>query len=225
MKLLIVEDNHWLAESIQSFLSKEFLVDTASTGEEGLQKASSIQYAVIILDLNLPDINGYDVCQKLRKQQITTPILILTGAKAPEDCVRLLDGGADDYLTKPFNRAELRARIFALTRRRALIPNANLLTVKDLTIDVARRHVNRSGKDIALRRKEFDILEYLVANRGRVVTRQMIIDHAWSGDQQGWNNTVDVHIKHLRDKVDRPFKPALIKTAYGIGYMVDDAAI
>lgn len=225
MKLLVVEDNHWLAESIQSYLSKDFLVDIAETGEDALRKASSIQYAVIILDLNLPDMNGHDVCLQLRKKRITTPVLVLTGNKLPEDCVRLLDAGADDYLTKPFNRAELRARITALTRRRPLVQNAHLLKVNDLTIDVQRRHVNRSGTDITLRRKEFDILEYLVANRGRVVTRQMIIDHAWSGDQQGWNNTVDVHIKHLRDKVDRPFKPALIKTAYGIGYMVDDAAI
>ncbi|HEX6461913.1 MAG TPA: response regulator transcription factor [Candidatus Saccharimonadales bacterium] len=223
MKVLIIEDNQWLARSIKDYLKTSFTVDIALTSEEGLEKALNVQYAVIILDLNLPDADGYETCRILRDRHVSSPILVLTGFKEPTRCVKLLDGGADDYMTKPFNSAELRARISALTRRR-YEHESGILRFRDLIIDVARRHVERAGTVIELRRKEFDILEYLIMNRGRVVTREMILNHAWDGDKNSWNNTVDVHIKHLRDKVDRPFAPPLIKTAYGIGYKVDDIA-
>ncbi len=224
MKVLIIEDNQWLASSIKDYLKTSFTVDIALTSEEGIEKALNVQYAVIILDLNLPDADGYDTCQILRTRSINTPILVLTGTKESKSCIKLLDGGADDYMTKPFNSGELRARISALTRRRPE-HESGILRFRDLIIDVARRHVERAGTAIELRRKEFDILEYLIMNRGRVVTREMILNHAWDGDRNSWNNTVDVHIKHLRDKVDRPFALPLIKTAYGIGYKVDDIEV
>ena len=222
MKLLIIEDNPWLAESLERSLQSHYTIDTSATGSEGLDRASVVDYSAIILDLGLPDMNGLEVCAALRKRQINTPILILTAEKDPERCVALLDAGADDYVTKPCNRDELKARLKALTRR-GFLKQSPQLRIRDLIIDLHRRQVERSGKKIALRRKEFDILEYLVANSGRVVTRQMIMNHAWNGEHDQWNNTVDVHIKHLRDKIDRPFDVPLIKTAYGIGYMVDDA--
>ena len=153
---------------------------------------------------------------------VDTPILILTGAADVTSRVTLLNGGADDYVTKPFSVAELKARLGALLRRPPTTMGTSTFTVQGLVIDPHRRRVERDGQAIPLRRKEFDILEYLVRNRGRPVTRSMILDHAWDGSKDTWNNTVDVHIKHLRDKIDRPFGTALIKTAYGIGYMIDD---
>lgn len=223
MKILLIEDNLRLAERIKYYLGKEFIVDVANTGEEGKAKALSTLYAAILLDLNLPDMHGHDVCRELRKAQITTPILVVSGIKESDSRVSLLDSGADDYLVKPFDPRELIARIHALFRRHRQGYNNHILTVKDLTIDVNRRRVQRGGKAITLRRKEFDILEYLVSNRGRAVTRDMILNHAWDGAKESWHNTIDVHIKYLRDKVDKPFDSPLIKTAYGVGYMVDDS--
>ncbi len=223
MKLLVVEDNRALAASLKRQLGKQFVMDIAPTGEEGLRLGMSGGYDVIILDLELPDKNGFEVCKKLRANSVKTPILILTANKQLNSRVDLLDSGADDYVTKPFHVVEIRARLHALLRRAANDYKTELLEVNDLVIDVRRRHVKRAGQDITLRRKEFDILEYLARNRGRAVTRSMILDYAWEAGSEGWNNTVDVHIKHLRDKIDKPFKSSFIKTAYGIGYMLDDA--
>lgn len=223
MKILIIEDNKLLAESIKRQLDAQYIVDIVSSGEEGIERARDIAYSVILLDLNLPGIDGYEVCYELRHARVNTPILVLSGVGDTESRVRLLTCGADDYVTKPFDGNELRARIAALTRRGNHDIQENTISVGDLVIDITRRRVVRSGVPITLRRKEFDILEYLAQNRGRAVTRTMIFNHVWETGQDGWNNTVDVHIKHLRDKVDRPFKTTLIKTAYGIGYMVDDA--
>lgn len=222
MKVLLIEDNRTLAEGLKKQLGRSFIVDAVRTGEEGLQRALSGGQDVVILDLSLPDKNGYDICRAIRLANVNTPIIILTGASDVTSRVTLLNAGADDYLTKPFSVAELRARLGALLRRPAVTNSADTYRVQDLVIDPSRRRVERAGSTITLRRKEFDILEYLVRNRGRPVTRSMILDHAWDGTKDTWNNTVDVHIKHLRDKIDRPFETPLIKTAYGIGYMIDD---
>ena len=224
MKILIIEDNKLLAEGLKKQLKAHFVVDMVHRGEDGIDRARAADYGVILLDLGLPDMNGYDVCYELRSAHVTTPILILSGIRDTISQVRLLDCGADDYVTKPFNTDELRARILALSRRGHHLQQDEVIKIGDLTLDIGRRRVTRSGETITLRRKEFDILEYLVRNRGRTVTRSMIFDHVWEAHKEGWNNTVDVHIKRLRDKVDRPFAHQLIKTAYGIGYMVDDAA-
>lgn len=222
MKILLIEDNKSLAESLKKHLGKTFVIDIANTGEEGLRQALIGGQDIIILDLSLPDKNGYDICQAIRAAQLSTPIIILTGASDLATRVTLLNAGADDFLTKPFSVAELKARLGALLRRPPTLYTADVIAIQDLTVDASRRRVERAGKPIALRRKEFDILEYLLRNRGRPVTRAMILDHAWDGSKDTWNNTVDVHIKHLRDKIDRPFKTPLIKTAYGIGYLIED---
>jgi DNA-binding response OmpR family regulator len=222
MKILLIEDNRSLADGLKKQLGKSFIIDAVRTGEEGLQRALAGGQDIIILDLSLPDMNGYDICRNIRGAHVDTPIIVLTGAADVTSRVTLLNAGADDYLTKPFSVAELKARLGALLRRPPTASLSDVFRVQDLVIDPHRRRVERDGTPITLRRKEFDILEYLVRNRGRPVTRSMILDHAWDGSKDTWNNTVDVHIKHLRDKIDRPFGTPLIKTAYGIGYMIDD---
>ena len=222
MKLLVVEDNERLLDRIQRQLGKFYLIDTAINGQEALLKSQEAEYSVIILDLGLPDIPGLEVCKQLRALHVDTPILVLTGMDTIESRIELLECGADDYVTKPFDSGELRARIAALARRQPLRDANKQLIHNDLVIDSERRTVTRVGISIPLRRKEFDILEYLVNNSGRVMTREMIMNQAWnSSGKSGWNSTVDVHIKNLRDKIDRPFTTPLIKTAHGLGYRVD----
>ncbi len=222
MKILIVEDNQLLAASLKNLLKVSFIVDIASDGTHCLELATSTQYGAIILDLGLPDMCGQTVCQRLREQGVETPILVATAEKNPATCVRLLDSGADDYVTKPYDMNVLQARLRALMRRNQPAPAPDLISIGDLTINTSNRQVSRAGKTITLRKKEFDILDYLVQNRGRAVTRSMILNHVWEAGKESWNNTVDVHIKYLRDKVDKPFDSQLIKTAYGVGYLVDD---
>jgi DNA-binding response OmpR family regulator len=221
MKLLIVEDNARLAERIDQRLKKTYNIDVAGTGQDAVKQAGRIEYGVIVLDIGLPDISGYEVCKTLRENNIQTPILILTGEDNMETRVKLLESGADDYVTKPFDIDELKARIGALGRRRSRQPLNPIIKYGDLVIDTNQRKVHRNGTLLALRRKEFDILEYLVSNSGRVLTREMIMNHAWDANKVSWTSTVDVHIKHLRDKVDKPFATQIIKTAYGLGYRVD----
>lgn len=224
MRLLVIDDNAALGWRLQSYLHKQFAVDVARTGEEGLHMTNTTHYGVIILDLGLPDMNGQEVCQKLRLEGGVTPIIILSAEIATNSKVQLLDSGADDYLTKPFEPSELLARIKALIRRHeAAQDQAPVLQVQDLVVDTNRRIVTRGGVPVPLRRKEFEILEYLVRNRGTIVTQDMIIDHVWHElDRTAWANTVRVHIKHLRDKIDRPFDAQLIRTAHGIGYIIGE---
>jgi len=222
MKLLLIEDNPRLAERISYHLRKSYVMDTVNTGKDALDKVQSVEYGVILLDLGLPDMSGLEVCEKMRDMNVNNPILVLTGNGDMADRVKLLDAGADDYVTKPFNTDELRARIAAVGRRQVRSHIRSLITYRDLIMDVAQHKVSRAGVDISLRRKEFDILEYLITNSGRIMTRDMIMDHVWSSHSNSWTSTVDVHIKHLRDKIDRPFESAYIKTAYGLGYRVDE---
>ena len=222
MKLLLVEDNSRLAERISYHLRKSYTVDIVSSGEEALEKVVEIEYGVILLDLSLPGMSGLEVCKEMRKLKVNNPILVLTGNAKIADRVSLLNAGADDYVTKPFNTEELRARIAAVGRRQTRNHIRSIITYRNLTIDIDRHTVSRSGTEIKLRRKEFDILEYLVINKGRIMTRSMIMDHVWNSATHSWTSTVDVHIKHLRDKVDRPFEDPYIKTAYGLGYRVDE---
>ncbi|MEO5627712.1 MAG: response regulator transcription factor [Candidatus Saccharimonadales bacterium] len=222
-KVLVVEDNKSLAKSLKDWLSKHYEVMLVGSGGPAIIEATQNQYGVIVLDLGLPDMTGQDVCQTIRDRGIKTPILILTATDKVSSRVSLLDSGADDYLLKPFYVGELQARLRALLRRDGAAVAAHSLKVGDLTLDISRRQVKRGGQIIELRRKEFDILEYLMRNHGTVVTRTMIINNSWEAGADRWNNTVDVHIKYIRDKIDRPFKHKLLKTAYGVGYMIDDA--
>jgi len=222
MKILYIDDNRILIDRVKSVLDPLYTVDFTCTGYEGIASAHLVNYGLILLDLGLPDMNGYDVCKELRATGVKTPVLVLTVQKDAETSVRLLNCGADDFLTKPFNSDVLKARIAALLRRSQDLHEEDVITICDMTINMTRREVSRGGISIPLRRKEFDILAYLTANHGRVLTRNMIMSHVWEAGTEGWNNTVDVHIKYLRDKVDRPFGKPLIKTAYGVGYMIND---
>jgi DNA-binding response OmpR family regulator len=222
MKLLLVEDNKRLAERISYHLRKSYTVDVVESGEDALEKVQSVAYGVILLDLGLPGMSGLEVCKNMRRLKVDNPILVLTGNSEMTDRISLLNAGADDYVTKPFNTDELRARIAAVGRRQTRSHIRSIIEYRDLRIDVDQHKVSRLGIDIVLRRKEFDILEYLIINRGRIMTRSMIMDHVWSSHTNSWTSTVDVHIKHLRDKVDRPFEHAYIKTAYGLGYKIDE---
>lgn len=221
MKLLYIDDNQQLVDSVKNLLDHKYIIDSARTGYDGIEKARLINYSLILLDLGLPDIDGLEVCRKLREADIAAPILVLTVQKDPATCVQLLNSGADDYITKPFNGDALKARVAAILRRSPEMCDEKIVSAGDLTLNVTRRQVWRSGVNIPLRRKEFDILEYLITNQGRALTRAMILNHVWEYGAEAWNNTVDVHIKYLRDKIDRPFATPLIKTAYGIGYKLE----
>lgn len=223
MKLLLVEDNQRLAERISYYLRKSYIVDVVDSGEDALEKVKSIEYGVILLDLGLPGMSGLEVCKNMRRLKVNNPILVLTGNAEMTDRISLLDAGADDYVTKPFNTDELRARIAAVGRRQTRSHIRSMIEYRDLKMDVDRHKVSRLGVNIELRRKEFDILEYLIINKGRIMTRDMIMDHVWSSHTNSWTSTVDVHIKHLRDKIDKPFEDAYIKTAYGLGYRIEEA--
>jgi DNA-binding response OmpR family regulator len=223
MKVLYIEDNRLHIASIKKLLGSTYLVDFACTGQEGIESARQIQHSLILLGLSLPDMPGHAVCQELRRANVIAPLLVLSSRKDPETSVKLLNYGADDYMTRPFEDDVLRARVAALLRRGQNLTDEKIIDVHDLTMNITRRQVWRSGALISLRRKEFDILEYMVVNHGRALTRSIILDNVWESGTEGWNNTIDVHIKHLRDKIDRPFGKALIKTAYGIGYILDDS--
>jgi len=223
MRLLIVDDNALLTERLKTHLEERFNIDTAHTGAAGEKLATTRPYDIIVLDLGLPDISGEQVCVNLRQAGIMIPILILTAESDIDSKVRLFTCGADDYLTKPFEFAELDARISALLRRRQLDSPLSLLEVGDLIINPSRRSVTRNGVPIHLRRKEYEILEYLVRNLGKPVTPDMILRDVWNkNDTDERKPTVRVHIKYLRDKVDRPFTTPLIKTAHGVGYTIED---
>lgn len=221
MKVLVIEDNPRLADRIKNLLQKYYLIELAESGDQAISNLTSQTTDIVLLDLGLPDMNGLEVCQKIRELNISTPILILTGVDDTSTKVQLLNAGADDYMTKPFDANELKARINALERRRDRSPFEENLQAQDLTLNPASRIVTRNGIPVKLRRKEFDILEYLLKNKGRVLTRQMIINHAWISTSTAWTGSVDVHIKQLRDKIDRPFHVPIIKTTYGVGYSID----
>lgn len=221
MRILLIEDDETIVETIKNRLRKTYAIDTATTGERGKHLAEVCDYDLILLDLNLPDAHGSDICQALRNNRVRTPIMILTGQHDIADKVDTLDSGADDYLTKPFSFAELNARIRALLRRNPEPTDMSLLTAADLSLDPVRRIVIRGDKVIRLRRKEFNILEYLLRNKGKVVKRQMILDHVWDDETNAASNIVDVHVKYLRDFIDKPFSRPLIRTIHGVGYKIE----
>jgi DNA-binding response OmpR family regulator len=221
MRLLIVEDEIETAKTVQESLTPLYIVDVAYTGRAGLMQAQINDYDLLILDNILPDLNGIDICRELRTNNISTPILMLTGKQEVTEKVKAFDSGADDYLTKPFSIVELQARIRALLRRNTAHLTTDRLMVADLEVEIATRRVSRQGKVIFLRRKEYALLEYLLRNRGRVVTRAMILEHVWDDGGSVLTNTVDVHIKYLRDKIDRGFPAQLIKTVSGVGYKIE----
>lgn len=221
MKILVIEDNPRLAERLKRQLSRWYLVEAADSGDMALRLIATNSFDIVLLDLGLPDTPGIEVCKHMRKLSNDLPILVVTGIDTIESRVNLLENGADDYITKPFDIAELHARINALARRRTRNEQTPTIVVGDIVIDPGKRTVFRAGMEIILRRKEFDILEYLASHPGRVMSRENIINHAWTTTSNSWTGSVDVHIKQLRDKIDKPFSYPLIKTSYGLGYMLD----
>jgi DNA-binding response OmpR family regulator len=222
MRILIVEDEHKIANSIKKGLEQEtYAVDIAYDGEEGFDLASTEEFDLIILDLMLPKMDGITICKKLREENINTPILILTAKGQVEDKVNGLNCGADDYLTKPFSFLELLARIKALVRRPQQVIET-VLKVDDLTLDTINYEVKRLGKMIRLSKKEFALLEYLMRFKGKILTKDQIINHVWEYDSDVLPNTIEVYIGYLRNKIDKPFKKEkpLIQTLRGFGYKI-----
>jgi DNA-binding response OmpR family regulator len=220
MRILVVEDEKKVAGFIKKGLEEEgYAIDVALDGSEGLSMALEGVYDLIILDINLPKLDGLRVLQGFRQNQGKTPVLLLTVRAAIEDKVLGLDTGADDYLTKPFAFQELLARIRALRRRRVEAAPP-LIQVADLTLDPARRVVSRGTEKMDLSTKEFALLDYFMRNPGRVLTRTMIAEHVWDYDFDPMSNIIDVYVNYLRKKIDLDREPKLLQTVRGVGYVM-----
>jgi DNA-binding response OmpR family regulator len=219
LRILVIEDEPKVARTLVKGLEADhFAVDLANDGEEGLQLATEIDYDAIILDWNLPKLDGLTVLKKLRKSGSNMRILLLSARKDVSDRVMGLQAGADDYLTKPFSFEELLARVHSLLRRPQEL--LDKLSVEDLELDRMRHMVTRAGKQINLTQREYAVLEYLMRNAGRTVTRTMVVEHVWNLGFEGLTNIVDVYINYLRQKIDHGFEKPLIHTARGVGYML-----
>jgi heavy metal response regulator len=221
MRLLLVEDEQKVARFVRQGLTEEgYAVDVAADGETGLAMALDRVHDLIILDIQLPKMDGLCVLQKLRQAKVPTPVLLLTVRATIEDKVLGLDAGADDYLTKPFAFQELVARVRALLRRRAEA-TPPVLRVADLTLDPARRTVARGGERIDLTPREFALLDYFMRNSGRVLTRTMIAEHVWDYSFDSTTNVIDVYVNYLRKKIDTDWEPKLLHTIRGVGYVLE----
>jgi two-component system OmpR family response regulator len=221
MRALIVEDDLTIAEFVARGLRESgFAVDHAADGQTGLDLATTAQYDVAVIDVMLPKLDGLSLIQAMRRRQVTTPVLILSAKPTVDDRVKGLETGGDDYLTKPFAFPELLARVQALIRRATGAPASTHLSVGDLTLDLMSRRATRAGRDIDLRPREFALLEYLIRNAGRVVSKTMILSHVWDYSFDPRTNVVDVLVFRLREKIDKGFETKLIHTVRGIGYVL-----
>ncbi len=219
MRVLVIEDEVKMAALLRRGLREEgYAVDVAPNGEEGLWLGAENPYDVILLDVMLPDVDGFEVCRRLRETGQWAPILMLTARDAVTDRVTGLDSGADDYLPKPFSFAELLARVRSLLRRGAAGGTSAVLRVGDLSLDPATRRVSRGDARVELTTKEFALLEFLMRHPDEVLTRTRIIEHVWDFAYEGDSNVVDVYVRYLREKIDRPFRRGSIETVRGSGY-------
>lgn len=220
MRFLVVEDEQRIADFLKRGLeSAGYAIDTAQDGKSAIDMIHATDYDLIILDMMLPDMDGLRVLERVRNRKASPPVLILSARGSVDDRVKGLELGADDYLVKPFAFVELLARVRVLLRRGA--PTPERLQIGDLVLDCIRRRVTRGGEAIELAPKEFSILEYLMRNRGRPLSRTMIVEHVWDMDYDGLTNIVDVYIRHLRSKIDDKWPVKLLHTVRGIGYMLD----
>ncbi len=221
--VLVVEDDPDLLAVLPRILTGAgYVVRTASDGEDGLSKVLDDAPALAILDVGLPKLSGYELARELRSRGYQFPVLMLTARVTVDDKVSGLDAGADDYLAKPFEYAELLARVKALLRRSTITAGSSTMRVRDLAVDPVARRVERAGKVIELTQKEYALLEYLVRNAGRIVSRQMISEHVWKHDVDPLTNVVDVYINYLRKKLDEDKHNPLIQTVRGRGYLIKD---
>jgi two-component system copper resistance phosphate regulon response regulator CusR len=223
MRIFVVEDDERLASVIARGLRKHsYAVDVASDGETAIFQAETNEYDLLVLDVMIPRHDGFDVCRSLRENGFAAPILFLTARDSVADRVRGLELGGDDYLVKPFDFDELVARVRALMRRRHVLRSA-VLAVADLTLDTATRTASRAGRAIDLTAKEYSVLEYLMENPGRVVSRTELAEHAWDHSYDPFSNVIDVYIRRLRRKLDAGEPVPLIRTRRGAGYVLTDA--
>jgi DNA-binding response OmpR family regulator len=222
MRVLVIEDDRKVASFIQTGLEQEgYAVDALNDGAEAGDQAHAIDYDAVVLDLMLPGRSGFQVLRDIRAKKAFLPVLILTAKDALDERIAGLDAGADDYMTKPFALAELSARLRALLRRGA--PRESVLRMADLEMDTVRRKVRRAGKAIDLKPKEYALLEILMRNTDRPLTKALIIEHVWDIHFDSVSNVVEVHINSLRKKIDKGFNVPLIHTVRGIGYLLTDA--
>ncbi len=223
MKILLIEDDSDTASFIIKGLKQEgFSTECAYDGEEGWYFLNNEIYDVVIIDIMLPKLNGFELISKVRKHGLKIPIIILSAKDSVSDRVKGLEIGADDYLTKPFAFSELVARIHALIRRSNQLEEPNFLQVGDLKLDILKKKVYRQGIEITLQPREFALLEYLMRNAGRVVSKTMIMEHVWDYNFDPQTNVVEARICRLRDKIDRPFRKNLIHTIRGLGYVLEE---
>jgi DNA-binding response OmpR family regulator len=220
MRILLIEDEVKLSGFIKrGLVAERYAVDLAKDGRSGLELADTYQYDLIVLDLMLPEMDGGEVLRRIRRRNSSVPVLILSARGSVEDKVSHMETGADDYLTKPFAFAELLVRIKALMRR-GPVNRASTIRINNLELDRLSQQVKRGGQRIDLTSKEYSLLEYLMSNAGRVLSRNMIIEHVWDQTFDGITNIVDVYIRHLRNKVDDGHEPKLLHTVRGVGYTI-----
>jgi len=225
MRLLLVEDDLKTASFVERGLKEAgFVVDHVNDGEQGLQMASTESYDAAIVDLMLPKIDGLTIIETLRQQKINTPVIILSAKRSVDDRIKGLQTGGDDYLTKPFAFAELLARVQGLIRRSSGVSEPTTLTVGELSMNLLTREVVRGGKEIDLQPREFALLEYLMRNKAKVVSKTMIMEHVWNYNFDPQTNVVEARMCRLRDKVDKGFGKRLIHTIRGVGYVLKEAS-
>lgn len=223
MKALVIDDDPRIVRRLQRILKDEYIVDIAESASSGEKLAYNSHYDIILLDLMLPDMDGLDLCSILKTNTKDIPIMIISDKNSVADIDRAFDKGADDYLMKPLNVRELKARMKALLRRVAKSEDlySKTLTLRNLMFDRSRKALFYNEKRVALRKKEMQLIEFLMVNKGRVLTRGEILEHVWDADISVFTNTVDVHMKRLRDKIEKPFNEKYIETVHGLGYIIE----
>jgi two-component system, OmpR family, response regulator len=220
MRLLFIDGDNSLEDALHE-VSDTYVVDRACSGDEGLYMYHVNDYDAVVIDYCLEDIPCIDTCKTVREVNETVPVLVLTAENNPAENVRVIDAGADSYITKPVNIAELEANIRALTRRNLLNSSKDRHFVGDLCLDFRSKEVYYKDIPVLLRRKEYAVLEYLILNKGRVISKEELLEHVWDGGMSTFSNTAEVHIKHLRDKIERTFDIVLIHTIRGFGYKIN----